>query len=631
MTPGPPQTSITEVRKRQTEASPGIQDLLTAIDQGQGIATERKRPDLNERLDLARRRLGPAPVTAAVVGEFKRGKSTLINALIQTPVCPVDADIVTSIPTLVRYGERLAVTAYRQPHDEGEAVAQAIRFEDLTKAVSEATDVPENVIRSVQVQVPHRILRSGLCLLDTPGVGGLESAHGQVTLGCLAGVDGVVFVTDASQELTRPELEFLRRVMDRCSTIAVVVTKTDLYRHWRRVVELDRGHLAKAGLDVPVIPVSSFLRLRASAQPVLNQESGFRPLIEFLATEVVQQTRARIAVDVAHEIDFAVSQLAHQSDAERVVLAQPERGAEVVERLEEVTGRARALSSPGATWQQMLTDGIQDLVSDVEFDLQARLRKILRDVREIIDQSDPRDTWTDTGTWLRRQCAAAGVANRDLLVSRASDLAGAVSAQFNLEAGEAVEVELDLMTRQLEELQLPSASTLSMPGGRLAALLVTARTAAIFPLFAVSLATAATAVTGGVVVPIGVALLAGTGIGAGVGGKLFRDEGRRQRSYRQGQAKAAAAKFIDEMTFEMNKDTRDSLRRTHRRLRDEFHARARTIQASASGAYEAARRASGLSPAAAAERSAAVDAEASRLVGIRQDMRELVGAGAGRE
>ena len=562
-------------------------------------------------------------MTVAIAGEFKRGKSTLINALIQTSVCPVDADIVTAVPTLVKYGDQLTVTAFRQHPDRPEAVAQLIKFGDLTDAVTETPGDQQNDVRSVEVQVPHRILRSGLRLLDTPGVGGLDSAHGQVTLGSLSGADGVVFVTDASQELTDPELQFLTTVMDRCPTIALVVTKTDLYQHWRTIVELNRGHLATAGLDVPVIPVSSLLRLRARGQPNLNQESGFGPLVEFLAKNVVQRARARVVADVAHEVDFAASQLAHQSDAERVVLARPERGPEVVERLQEVTSRAHQLSASGAGWQQMLTDGIQDLVSDVEFDLQARLRKILRDVREIIDESDPRDTWTDTGTWLRRQCAAAGVENRDLLVTRANHLAGAVSEKFNLEAGDAVEVELDLMTHPLKELELPSASTLSMPGGRLASLLVTARTAAIFPLLALSIASMGSGA-------FLAALLTGSGIGLGVGGKLFRDEGRKQRSYRQGQAKAAAAKFIDEVTFEMNKETRDSLRRTHRRLRDEFHARAMTIRASASGAYKAAQRASNLSPGAQAERSSALDTEASQLVGIRRDMRELAGAGGRR-
>ena len=59
-------------------------------------------------------------------------------------------------------------------------------------------------------------------------VGGLESAHGIVTLGALRTTVGVIFVTDASQELTGPEVEFLRQALERCPAAVCVVTKTDL-------------------------------------------------------------------------------------------------------------------------------------------------------------------------------------------------------------------------------------------------------------------------------------------------------------------------------------------------------------------------------------------------------------------
>ena len=126
--------------------------------------------------------------------------------------------------------------------------------EDLTALVSERADDRPGDVRSVEVQVPHRMLRSGLCLLDTPGVGGLESVHGQLTLASLNGADGVLFVTDASQELTAPELDFLQTAVERCPRAALVVTKTDLYQHWREIVDPNRGHLADAGLDDPGPP-----------------------------------------------------------------------------------------------------------------------------------------------------------------------------------------------------------------------------------------------------------------------------------------------------------------------------------------------------------------------------------------
>ena len=168
-----------------------------------------------------------------------------------------------------------------------------------------------------------------------------------------------------------------------------------------------------------MIPVSSFLRLRAARQPDLNAESGFAPLVEFLGKDVFRSSTAKAAATVAHDVDFVASQLAHESDTERIVLARPEESQVVVNRLGKANERARALTAPSSAWQQMLADGIQDLVADVEYDLQARLRTVLRDAREIIDEGDPRDTWPDTEAWLRRQVATAGVENRDLLRLRA--------------------------------------------------------------------------------------------------------------------------------------------------------------------------------------------------------------------
>jgi signal recognition particle receptor subunit beta len=593
-----------------------VQDLVAAIDASGALAGRRDRPDLAERLAGVRTLVAQRTVTVAVVGEFKRGKSTLVNALLQTAACPVDADIVTGLPTLVRYGEQLRALAHLQRPGELEELSEDVPFEDLTALVSERADDRPSEVRSVEVQVPHRMLRSGLCLLDTPGVGGLESVHGQLSLASLSGADGVLFVTDASQELTAPELGYLETAVERCPRTALVVTKTDLHQSWRRIVETNRQHLANAGLELPVIPVSSFLRLRATRQPALNEESGFAPLVEFLVG-VLEQAASRQAGAVAHEVDFVAAQLAHQTDAERVVLARPEERQAVVDRLDEVHQRARSLTAPTAAWQQVLADGIQDLVADVEHDLAARLRTVVRDARDAIDESDPKDTWEDTQAWLRRQVAEAGVANRDLLVRRANQLSDAVAERFSFESGAGVELELDSVTRALAALELPSASTFSMPGGRLGSILSSGRLAAYVPLMALSVALNTTLL---IIPPAAL-------VGAVVGHRLVKMEGKRQRAYRQGQAKAAAGKFVDEVAFEMNKDTRDGLRRTQRRLRDEFQSRAGSIQASTSAALAAARRAAELPPGAQPARAAELDEETRTLGEIRGRMRALATAG----
>ena len=333
---------------------------------------------------------------------------------------------------------------------------------------------------------------SGLSLVDTPGVGGLDSAHGFLTLGALRRAQGLLFVTDAAQELTGPELAFLQTAMTGAPLAALVITKIDLYPQWRRIAELDRGHLQRAGLELPIIAVSSLLRLRAIRRPGepadssrvrgLNEESGFQPLVAFLARDVVAATRRDAARAAATEVEFVASQLQQKAEVERAIIETPAVREKVVAELDQFQQKAAVLASATATWQQTLGDGVQDLVSDVEHDLQRRLRVVLHDAEEVIDQGDPLQTWTDTEVWLRRQVAMVTVANRDLLTVRAEELATSVAEQFDLQAGSALDLKLADLGDAFEGVTLASKTSLSMPGGKLAPMMVAARTGLLLPL-----------------------------------------------------------------------------------------------------------------------------------------------------
>src|SRR5688572_6546327 len=73
------------------------------VDLGIKAATAYGRPDLAERLASLRRRLDRAEVHVFVMGDYKMGKSTMVNALVGATVCPVDDGISTTVPTLVRH------------------------------------------------------------------------------------------------------------------------------------------------------------------------------------------------------------------------------------------------------------------------------------------------------------------------------------------------------------------------------------------------------------------------------------------------------------------------------------------------------------------------------------------------
>lgn len=599
-----------------------MQEIIAAIDTGREIATSQGRTDLDQHLDETKKRLSAEQIQVVFCGQFKVGKSTMINALLQRAVCPVDADVVTAVPTLVRYADKPKVVTYVRTEDGSRIEERERPIGEIDLLVTEEADPsdPERD-RVVEVGLPHRMLRSGLAVVDTPGVGGLDSAHGFLTLGALRHAKGVVFVTDAAQELTGPELTFLKTAVERCPTTAVVVTKTDLYPHWRRIMELDRQHLEKAGLDLPLFAVSSFLRLRAARDPELNAESGFGELVTFLARDVVAKTREQAAKNAAVEVDFVASQLEQQSQAERAVIASPQSSEQVVQELDRVQEQAKRLIHPAATWQQTLSDGIQDLVADVEHDLQARLRTVIHDVEEVIDSGDPKDTWSDTEVWLRRQIAIVTVANRDLLIERVEDLAQDVAFHFELPEGAKLVLPLAGQSHT-DSVTLAPASSLAMPGGKLAPLMVAARSSFYLP---VALGHIAGLITGVFVVQLAVAGLALV-LSGGIGKKIIGDEQKRQRVYRQQQAKAAARRFIDEVAFTLNKETRDILRTAQRHLRDDFQSRAAQLERSAFEAMESARRLRGLDEAQLAARERELADREGRLGSVRAAARDVAGA-----
>jgi hypothetical protein len=609
--------AATPGRSRRT--SP-VADVLAAIDEGVILAKERERPDLVTRLDAARASLTSRTITVAVAGEFKRGKSTLINALLQTDVCPTDADIVTAVPTVIRFGEEVVVTAYVDSGDE-ELEARREPVERLPNLVMETWSPARDPVRSVEVQFRHPILASGLCMIDTPGVGGLESEHGQITLAGLNGADALLFVTDASQELTAPELDFLMSAMERCPLATLVVTKTDLYPWWRRIVDVDREHLAAAGLELPVIPVSSFLRLRAAraaerTRSALDVESGFEALIKHLAVDVVVPTRAKAAAVVAHEVDFVMSELARASDAERVVLDRPEHGDQVVSKLAEADRTAQRLT--GASWQQVLTDGVQDLVSDVEYDLQQRLRDLLRQAEDVIDQGDPLESWGDVEAWLRRQVAAARLANTDLMLARARELSDSVATQFDLNVGQDVDIPLDGLPSALDALEVASPTEMGLRKGRLNTFIVGARSTIFIPMIVYSVGSALFPPSA--ILAVAAAALS---LGAGVGGKFIRDEAKRKRQQRQREAKAATRKYIDEVAVVMSKEARDRLRLTQRALRDDFRQRATIIGNSTSAAVTRAQEAVRMDADERQRRKERLNVEATHVRDIRTRMQAV--------
>jgi Dynamin family len=546
-----------------------------------------------------------------VVGEFKQGKSTLLNALLRTDICPVDVDVVTAVPTIVRYGTPPSAVA-QFASDNGRAITEEVGFDDLRRFVTERAD-DRPAPRSVEVRLDRRLLRSGLSFVDTPGVGGLDSAQGNITLATLPLARAALFVSDASQELTAPEVEFLTRTVDRCPIVVCVITKTDLHAEWRRIVDLNTAHLSRAGLAVPIVAVSSFLRLRAQARDstALNRESGFPQLLEILRRDILGSAGVATIRSARADAAFVVTQLREQVGAERVAAESPQAGPVLAERFAEKARRSQALSngSGAGSWQMVLGDGVQDVTADVDHDLRERLRSMQRRGEELIDEGDPKETWHDFQAWASREATAAAVDNLLLLVTRTEQLARDVAARFEIEY-DSLDLDLPSPTESLAkvealEVRFEKSAMQQFIG---------AFTAARVAYGGFYLLGAFGTLFGSLIYAAPVGLAAGMTLGR----KLIRMERERQVEQRRLQAKQELRRYIDEVTFHVSHDSREAVRRTQRFLRDEFTARAQLAQRSAATAAEAVRQTARL-PAEERQR------RARELAGSWQDLDRLAG------
>ncbi|MFD0531772.1 dynamin family protein [Kitasatospora arboriphila] len=184
------------------------------------VAVAARNAAAAERLAAAEGRLRDGTLTVVVCGEFKRGKSTLLNALLEEPdLFPRDTYFATSLVTTAAYGpqERVVVTL-DPPDGQGDGGPQQLEItRDRIAEYATESGNPGNLkrVRLISVHLPNPRLATGLVLVDTPGVGAVHREHTAVTTGFLPQADALVFVADATQPLTESELRFLTRAAAR--------------------------------------------------------------------------------------------------------------------------------------------------------------------------------------------------------------------------------------------------------------------------------------------------------------------------------------------------------------------------------------------------------------------------------
>lgn len=271
-------------------------------------------------LTALRERLIEQRLQVAVLGQFKRGKSTFLNALLGEPLLPTGVVPLTAIATFIHWAVapsvRVSYLDERAPEPESAPSAEQIQ-EQLSRFVTEEGN-PHNRLRVARVDVfcPAPILRQGIVLIDTPGVGSTLRHNTDAALEVLPECDVGFFVLSVDPPVTEAELAYLERVRPTVGRLFFVLNKIDyLSRDERRAaVAFMRRTLrehAPTQAETPIFEVSARQGLQAKHEgdPEGLRRSGLaeveRHLAGFLAHEKVESVRRAVTMKTAAVLDAA--------------------------------------------------------------------------------------------------------------------------------------------------------------------------------------------------------------------------------------------------------------------------------------------------------------------------------------
>lgn len=196
-----------------------------------------------------------------VLGQFKRGKTTFLNALLGDDVLPTGVVPLTSIVTLIEYAEQMQITIYFE-----HGPTKQITLQELPDYVTEEGN-PGNSknVRHVTLAYPSAYLKDGVLLIDTPGVGSIYKNNTDETYKYLPMVDAAIFLLSSDQPISEAECEFLTKISQYAAKTFFILNKIDYLagNDREKALEFTKRTLAEqlGYHQVPVYPLSAKLAL----------------------------------------------------------------------------------------------------------------------------------------------------------------------------------------------------------------------------------------------------------------------------------------------------------------------------------------------------------------------------------
>lgn len=296
---------------RRGTAPAGDHDPLTLIAE---IARRRGLAGIEERCRAAQLQADGYEVTVAVLGQFKAGKTSLLNALLGQELLPVQAVPATAVITRLRFGEHLC--AWVTPTQGG---AFPIEVESLAEWITE-TGNPANGrgVAHVDVDTPDLADLDHLVLVDTPGTGSTWEHNTETSMRWLPQVGAALVAVNATQPLSKDDLALIELIAPHTPTLLIVLTKIDLLTpqdlqavtaHVRRQLQ-SRTHT-----EPTILPVSNTSRHRPERERLRSFLRELNLTHSGVSDRLLAHRTVQLAADCSAFLKLAQASAASKSAA----------------------------------------------------------------------------------------------------------------------------------------------------------------------------------------------------------------------------------------------------------------------------------------------------------------------------
>ncbi len=279
-------------------------------------------------------RLSRGTLHLAVMGMFKRGKSSFINSLLGMDLLPTSVVPVTSIPTTITYGESIKciIRYFNKKQDlcVQESV-QAVQDCLVEHVAEERNPLNRRCVDEVIVECPQPLLKNGTMFVDTPGFGSTYTHNTKTTLDLLRKCDAVLFLLSPDPPFTQTEMEFLKEVRKAVPRIFFILNKIDLLtiddlnKIDRFILSILSKNLGFPG-DVRVFHVSAKMGRSLANRPENDpawRVSGMASVRTEIIDFMVREKYFTLSQAIVDKFKEALAQIHSLLDVERTELLQP--------------------------------------------------------------------------------------------------------------------------------------------------------------------------------------------------------------------------------------------------------------------------------------------------------------------